>query len=133
MDYFEKKFLLMSNLAKRNLNKNKNNVLRKAFTQGQEQGFEIITNKVSKEATEFHKLYNEVSWELNRCKSFLRFKVQDDKLIAKTFFNHRIEDLLVKHFSNRFPGKQVVIVNEKFGVAFTGENGRLNIVSQNVF
>ncbi|MFH1751526.1 MAG: DUF4130 domain-containing protein, partial [archaeon] len=47
--------------------------------------------------------------------------------------NHRIEDLLVKHFSNRFPGKQVVIVNEKFGVAFTGENGRLNIVSQNVF
>jgi hypothetical protein len=84
-------------------------VLRQALIHGPD----YVLLRKSREARRFCNMVRSVRSEFHKACVFGRFKEDKNKLFCNFFFSHKIQNLLVEHFSKRFPGKEVIVNNYK--------------------
>ncbi len=81
-------------------------VLRQALIKGS--GF--IFSGCSPEAVKFCSMVRSVRSEFHKARIFTKLREEGGKLFCNYFFSHRINDLLINHFTRQFPDKEVVFL-----------------------
>ncbi len=76
------------------------------------EGLEIVLSQVTWEGREIYKRVRRVQCECHKGRGFLRLKVVGRFLVGEAEFEHEVEDLVVKFWSERYPRKIVVLFSK---------------------
>lgn len=82
----------------------------------------LVWAKATEESKELYNKARQVIREYDRLRSFLRFEISPHGIFyARIKAQHDIEDMVVSHFMQRFPGMLIVISSEKGCFIGSGE------------
>ncbi len=87
----------------------------RVLSQIEKNGTKSYLGQQSPEAKEMKDRVRRVTSEFRRAKQFLTFAedVSNKAVIAKASFEHKIVDLVLRHFAKRYPGHSVVILDDE--------------------
>ena len=93
-------------------------------------GARIVLSQVTGEGREIYKRVRKVQCECNKGMGFLRLKATERFLVGEAEFEHEVEDLVVKFWSERYPGKIVVLFSKgkREPIAYIGSKGDVYFV-----
>lgn len=74
-------------------------------------GPEFVFSHGNDVVRKFWKYARAVRREYRNSVSFMRIRKVGNSLLGKTQFNHKINDLIIRHFEKRFPGANIEIKN----------------------
>ncbi|MFX0163570.1 MAG: DUF4130 domain-containing protein [Candidatus Hodarchaeota archaeon] len=94
------------------------------------EGLDIVLSQVTWEGREIYKRVRRVQCECHKGRGFLRLKVVGRFLVGEAEFEHEVEDLVVKFWSERYPRKIVVLFSKgkREPMAYIGSKGDVYLV-----